>query len=33
MYLSGQRVADLAVAFGRTTNDVRMRLRKMSLIV
>ena len=33
MYLSGQRVADLAVALGRTTNDVRMRLRQMSLIV
>lgn len=32
LYLSGRRIADIAVAFGRTTNAVRSRLRQMSLI-
>ena len=31
MYADGERVADLAVAFGRTTGAIRARLKKMGL--
>ena len=33
MYLSGERVADLAVAFGRTTGVIRSRLKEKGLIL
>ena len=33
MYLAGERIADLAVAFGRTTGVIRERLKHMGLIM